>query len=180
MRANLTQYHFTKTDFHLGTAPVIPSASEHGDASFSLIEGDGIFTSESSGNSLSWDHDDSEGFKIVNEGIFGIEDESKSDSIGYRIIGFKITIDVLGEREITNLGTNTKFMFDIYYFDDYSERSATREYTATPSYSSTENNSSIVYEMSTYWTEFDYQIFDSSDIYKIVLKTVSVEYSCSN
>ncbi len=186
MRANLTQYHFIKTDFHLETAPVIPSGKVIGNSTFSLVEDSGIFTTTAGmdTNYIDWSHYESNGFVFVNSGIFGFASTEKNyEDDTNRRLEMKLTIDVQGEREITNLGTNTYFLFDIYYHnDDESYNDVIREYKATPTYAV--ENSSIEYLLNTDTSEFNYNIpgysFISWDVYKVVLKTVSVEYSCSN
>lgn len=171
-------YQYIKTDFRLGEAPEISGTVDS--SSFSIIEDSGIFSSPSSDYNLVFcEHNLSTGFKIVNEGIFGIEDNVReySEEHDYiRTIQIKFDIDVLGDRDIVNLGTNTYAMFNLYYDDDGQD--VIREYKAVPKYSL--EQSSISFDVDSGKNDFDYQGLENTDIYKIILKTISVEYSCSN
>ena len=170
---NKQTYQYIKTDFHLGTAPTINPNSEHGDSTFSLIEDTGIFSSPSgAGNNVGWDHDYTDGFKVVNEGVFGIEDTSKEDTTEHRVYSFKITINIEGDRKIINLGSNTILTLTAYYYDGFA--SGNKQFQIAPSGS----QSSIQFAFSTFSSEFYYGSFGDYDIYKIVIDSISVEYSC--
>ena len=175
---NKQTYQYIKTDFHLGTAPTINPNLDHGDSTFSLIEDTGIFSSPSgAGNNVGWDHDDTDGFKVVNEGVFGIEDTVKEDTTENRVYSFKITINIEGDRKIINLGSNTILTLTAYYYDEW-YGTANKQFQIAPSYVSEGSQSSIQFAFSTYSSEFYYDDFGDYDIYKIVINGISAEYSC--
>ena len=171
-------YEYIKTDFYLSQDPTIAPFSDHGDSSFALSDTAGVFTSPSGeGNHLGWDHDDTDGFQLVNEGVFGIEDTTKEDTTNYRTYIFKITINCVGDRTITNIGTNTYLKLTAYYYNSWGQ-SASKSCTVIPTTTTPDDYSSIQFNISTYSSDYNYQTFDSTDIYKIVIDEISVQYIC--
>ena len=171
-------YQYIKTDFRLESGPTPSISFYSGQAHFSLVEEDSIFTSKQSDDSIFWNHDGSyEDFFKTDDGIFGIEDGEQICERGkQRSIAISFIIAAEGDREIINLGTNSFCLIQLYYNDG--TKTTNREYTITPSYSN-ENYSSVSFEIDTYSNDFDYESYRSEDIYKVVLKSIQLEYSCS-
>lgn len=184
-------YHYIKTDFSLGDSPYIPTtgtASTFGYSTYSLIEYDGVFVTDKGDDSeesttltgIGWNRDITTTFHLVDEGIIGFEDSTKECLKDFhRILGVKLKIDIQGDRSII-LSSNTYYLFELGYYSNDSHTETIREYKVTPEYYY-EDYSSIYYEFASEKLEpffVDDVEYFGWDIYKVVLKEVSVEYSC--
>lgn len=195
---NKQTFSYVKTDFFLSEAPVIPSAhKEFGYSPMTFTENDGIFVSDvgdpsdvnTTTTGIGWSTGDIEnGCKFTSEGnFFSLETVTPSpySTMDYhRELGVNIKIDVLGDREIL-LTDNTYYLFDLYYvaqgFDE--EVILTREMKITPEYYYSDH-SSVFFSLDTFKSDYSWKVdpygeIQSYGIYKITLKAISIEYSCS-
>lgn len=195
---NKQTYSFVKTDFSISELPVIPSAhKEYGYSAMTLTENDGIFVSDvgdpsdidTTTTGIGWSTGDIEnGCKVTSEGnFFSLETVNPSpySTRDYnRELGVNIKIDVLGDREIL-LTDNTYYLFDLYYvaqnFDE--EVILTRKMKITPEYYYSDH-SSVFFSLDTFKSDYSWEVepygqIQSYGIYKVTLKAISIEYSCS-
>lgn len=128
------------------------------------------------------------GCKVTSEGnFFSLETVTPSPykpSDANRELGVNIKIDVKGDREIL-LTDNTYYLFDLYYaVQDFDETVIfKREMKITPEYYYSDY-SSVSFTLKTddksyFWDVDPYGEIQSYGIYKITLKEISIEYSCS-
>lgn len=190
---NKQTYSFVKRDFTVTQNPVIPSSAiTFGYSPMEISELSGVFICDQGDTSqitttltgIGWSCQDSRGFKVVNEGLIGVEaytlDKGKDY---YREIGIKAKFDIQGDRECV-LGDNSYYLFDLYYYNSYLEEVEIKEYHAPLEYYYVDDSSSVYYELDTEKKEFEYNdelgnLIQGCDIYKAVLKEISIEYSCS-
>lgn len=190
---NKQAYSFVKKDFTVTQNPVIPSSAiNFGYSPMEISELSEVFTCDQGDTSdinktltgIGWYCQDSRGFKVVNEGLIGVEAYVMDKGNDYhREIGIKAKFDIQGDRACV-LGENSYFLFDLYYYDHYLEKVEIKEYRAPLEYYYVDDNSSVYYELDTDREEFNYndesgELIQGCDIYKAVLKEISIEYSCS-
>ena len=195
---NKQTYSYVKTDFSISELPVIPSAhKEYGYSPMVFTEESEIFVSDvgdpsdidTTTTGIGWSTGDTtNGCKVTSEGnFFSLETAIPSpySTMDYnRELGINIKIDVLGEREIL-LTDNTYYLFDLYYVaQDFDEEVILkREMKITPEYYYSDH-SSVFFSLDTYksdysWEVEPYGLIQSYGIYKVTLKAISIEYSCS-
>lgn len=190
---NKQTYSYVKKDFTVTQDPVIPSSKiTFGYSPMEISELSGVFTCDQGDTSdinttltgIGWNCQDSQGFKVVNEGLIGVEAYAMDKGNDYhREIGIKAKFDIQGDRECV-LGDNSYFLFDLYYYNHYLEKVEIKEYRAPVEYYYVDDSSSVYYELDTDREEFNYynesgDYMQGCDIYKAVLKEISIEYSCS-
>lgn len=190
---NKQTYSFVKKDFTVTQSPVIPSSAiTFGYSPMEISELSEAFTCDQGDTShidttltgIGWSCQDSRGFKVVNEGLIGVEAYAMDKGNDYyREIGIKAKFDIQGDRECV-LGDNSYYLFDLYYYDPYLDKVEIKEYKAPVEYYYVDDSSSVYYELDTRREEFDYNdesgnSIQGCDIYKAVLKEISIEYSCS-
>lgn len=190
---NKQTYSFIKKDFSVTQDPVIPSSAiTFGYSPMEISELSGVFTCDQGDTSdinttltgIGWNCEDSRGFKVVNEGLIGVEAYAMDKGNDHhREIGIKAKFDIQGDRECV-LGDNSYFLFDLYYYNHYLETVEIKEYRAPLEYYYADDSSSVYYELDTGRNDYDYrnesdELIQGCDIYKAVLKEISIEYSCS-
>ena len=190
---NKQTYSFVKKDFTVTQNPVIPSSAiTFGYSPMEISELSEVFTCDQGDTShisttltgIGWNCEDSRGFKVVNEGLIGVEAyvmDKENDF--HREIGINAKFDIQGDRECV-LGDNSYYLFDLYYYDHYLEKVEIKEYRASLEYYYVDDSSSVYYELDTGRNDYDYrnesgELIQGCDIYKAVLKEISLEYSCS-
>ena len=190
---NKQTYSFVKKDFTVSQDPVIPSSAiTFGYSPMEISELSGVFTCDQGDTShidttltgIGWSCQDSKGFKVVNEGLIGVEAyRVDKGNDYYREIGIKAKFDIQGDRECV-LGDNSYYLFDLYYYDPFLEKVEIKEYQAPVEYYYVDDSSSVYYELDTARNDYNYrnelgELIQGCDIYKAVLKEISIEYSCS-
>ena len=194
---NKQTYSYVKTDFSISELPVIPSAHKsEGYSPMEFTEESGIFVSDvgdpsdinTTTTGIGWNTEDSaNGCKVTREGnFFSLETITPSPYAikdYHRELGVNIKIDILGDREIL-LTDNTYYLFDLYYVpQDFEEETLKREMKITPEYYY-DDHSSVFFSLDTdkndySWVVDPYVEIQSYGIYKVTLKEISIEYSCS-
>ena len=195
---NKQTYSYVKTDFSISELPVIPSANKsEGYSPMVFAEESGIFVSDVGDPSdsdktttdIDWfTGDTANGCKVTREGnFFSLETVNPSpySTMDYnRKLIVNIKIDVLGERDIL-LTDNTYYLFDLYYVaqDVDEEVILKREMKITPEYYYTDY-SSVFFSLNTFKSDYSWKVdpygeIQSCGVYKITLKEISIEYSCS-
>lgn len=194
---NKQTYSFVKTDFSISELPVIPSDNKSfGYSPMVFTENDGIFVSDvgdpsdvnTTTTGIGWSTDDAaNGCKVTREGnFFSLETVTPSPyspSDANRELGVNIKIDIIGDREIL-LTDNTYYLFDLYYVAQIvnEEEIIKREMKITPEYYY--DHSSVFFSLDTFKSDYSWKIdpygeIPSCGVYKITLKAISIEYSCS-
>lgn len=194
---NKQTYSYIKTDFSISELPVIPyEAKAFGYSPMEFTEESGIFVSDvgdpsnvnTTTTGIGWQTNDTSGCKVTSEGnFFSLETVTPSPykpSDANRELGVNIKIDVKGDREIL-LTDNTYYLFDLYYVAQIVEEEeiVKREMKITPEYYYSDH-SSVFFSLDTYkkdysWAVDPYGEIPSCGVYKITLKEISIEYSCS-
>lgn len=194
---NKQTYSYIKTDFSISELPVIPyEAKAFGYSPMEFTENDGIFVSDvgdpsnvnTTTTGIGWQTNDTNGCKVTSEGnFFSLETVTPSPETTKdysRLLGVNIKIDVKGDREIL-LTDNTYYLFDLYYaVQDFDETVIfKREMKITSEYYYSDY-SSVSFTLKTddksyFWDVDPYGEIQSYGIYKITLKEISIEYSCS-
>lgn len=191
-------YCYVKTDFSISEFPFIPSKDKaYGYSPMVFTEESDIFVSDVGDPSdidetttgIGWSTGDIDnGCKVTSEGnFFSLETVTPSPYKpldANRELGVNIKIDVKGDREIL-LTDNTYYLFDLYYVAQIVEEEeiVKREMKITPEYYYSDH-SSVFFSLDTYkkdysWAVDPYGEIPSCGVYKITLKAISIEYSCS-
>lgn len=197
---NKQTYSYVKTDFSISELPVIPSDNRKyfGYSPMEFTEESGIFVSDVGDPSdidetttgIGWSTGDTaNGCKVTREGnFFSLETVTPSPykpSDANRELGVNIKIDVKeGDREIL-LTDNTYYLFDLYYVAQIVDEEVIvkREMKITPEYYYPDH-SSVFFSLDTFkgdytWETEEYGKILSCGVYKVTLKEISIEYSCS-
>ncbi len=198
---NKQTYSYVKTDFSISESgfPFIPSDDRKyfGYSPMEFTEESGIFVSDVGDPSdidetttgIGWSTGDTaNGCKVTREGnFFSLETVTPSPykpSDANRELGVNIKIDVKGDREIL-LTDNTYYLFDLYYVAQIVDEEVIvkREMKITPEYYYSDY-SSVFFSLDTFkgdytWETEEYGRILSCGVYKVTLKEISIEYSCS-
>lgn len=198
---NKQTYSYVKTDFSISELPVIPSDNRKyfGYSPMEFTEESGIFVSDvgdpsdinTTTTGIGWStNDEVNGCKVTSEGnFFSLETvipSPYSQPVDVnREFGVNIKIDVKeGDREIL-LTDNTYYLFDLYYIpQDFQDVILKREMKFTPEYYYYADHSSVYFSLDTSTSAFSWETegygkIEYYGVYKVTLKAISIEYSCS-